>query len=239
LNAGTWDDNGNLRYGVYDLDENGNEVRNDELSNSTRLWNAAGNAIVPVTEQIVGPIGEHNPLGELFGRATDKFTKKLPSYLGRALVNELVGAGEEGVEEILGNVPEDLTSYGTDMFADPIIDPETGEVRTDQFGHEMRRHDTNVGRRAWNYGSNLVDNGNAFFGGALVDAVMRNIPTGDVANPSFLPTMGNAILKDRARLLTGVDPGEDIERPMTRDLGRRYASLFDDRGMVVNGEENG
>lgn len=197
LIAGDYDDQGRLRYGVTDAEGR----RDEQLSDSTRWWNAAGNAAVPLTEMIVGPVGEQIiPLEKIFH-------SELPSNptTWQVIKNALVGAAGEGVEEDLGNVFDEMTQYGpSGMFANPVTDSE-GKPMHDMYGHEIRDYGTNAEDRL----NALLDPGelaNAFAGGVTVDALMQMLPVARQIAP--------AVRRDAARRKTGVaqfiDP-EDLK----------------------------
>lgn len=223
LMAGGWDDEGNLRYGVYDTMPDGTKARNDAKSDDVRFSNAAGNFLVPFTEMIVGPVGEQIvPLEKLASLLDNR--RPVGSAVKRLLRDELIGMGAEGVEEILGNYFEDATAYGRDAYADPVLDESTGKPVTDMYGHETRNSSTPMWKRMDNFLGDFEGNANAFTGGALVDLAMRAPqllwwPNGDA---------WNAVMADRARLKTGaplyIAPEEVGE---WRDLGEDYASLYD------------
>lgn len=231
LTAGGWDDEGNLRYGVQDA----NGDIDEELSDSTRWWNMAGNAAIPLTEMLVGPVGEHIiPLEGL--------TSKIPfkTDTGKLIADTLVGYGAEGVEEDLGNVFEGLMQYGpSGAFANPVLD-ENGEPIKDIYGHEVRDAGTSLPQRAANF-VDPTDLSNAFLGGALVSPAM-GLATAPVNSQSFLRNIGPAVYRDYARNLTGVDRyvETDLERdirealeegripdvPAPRTVSNEYASRF-------------
>lgn len=227
LTAGGYDSKGNLKYGVFDEDESGNKVRNDKKSKDVRMSSALGNLAVPFTEQIVGPIGESViPL--------EKIANKIPmkSAVGKFLRNEIVGAGGEGVEEVLGNIFDEGTQYGPDMFADPVMDKSTNEPIKDQYGHEKRDESTPIWKRMNNFLTNTAENANSFAGGMLVDANMRLLPA----------PIGGAIgdfrmarKQDKARRLTGIP--EYINPDEVENVGsnKGYARLIDEDELAVSG----
>ena len=231
LTAGGWDDNGNLRYGVQDV----NGVFDDDLTESTRMWNTAGNAAIPLTEMMVGPVGEHIiPL--------EGITRRIPfkTDTGRLIADTLVGYGAEGVEEDLGNVFEDLMQYGpSGMFANAVLD-ENGQPIRDIYGHEVRNENTSIPERFMNF-VDPTSMSNAFLGGALVSPAM-GLMTAPINNQSFLRNIGPAVSRDYARNLTGVNRyvETDLERdvrealeegripdiPASRSVSDEYASRF-------------
>ena len=232
LTTGGWDDEGNLRYGVQDAEGDIDE----DLSESTRWWNSLGNAAIPLTEMLVGPVGEHIvPLEGVTSRIPFK------TDTGKLIADTLVGYGAEGVEEDLGNVFEGLMQYGpSGAFANPVLD-ENGEPIKDIYGHEVRDAGTNVAQRVGNF-FDPTDLSNAFVGGALVSPAM-GLATTPINGQSFLRNIGPAAYRDYVRNLTGVDRYNetDLERdvrealeegripdvPAPRRVSDRYASMFD------------
>lgn len=210
LSAGYYDDDGNLRFGEYtdshpkdaEPDAEPTKVRDEDRSNEIRWSGVLGNAAVPLTEMLVGPVGEELiPIGKLAERIPAK------SATGRWLIDAATGAGGEGIEEVLGNIFEDGTGYGwSGLFADPVLD-DNGQPVTDMYGHERRRTDQPGWLRSNNYVNDLQGNGNAFLGGALVDATLGLVPG--------LRGLGGAIMDDRRSIQSGtplyVSPDE-VER---------------------------
>ena len=187
LIAGSYDDDGNLRYGVM----NAKGERDDERSDSTRWWNAAGNAAVPLTEMIAGPVGEQIvPLERIFNSS-------LPSNptAWQVIKNALVGAAGEGIEEDIGNIFDELTQYGPrGLFANPVMN-KNGEIMRDMYGHEVRDYDTHAEDRMRSF----LDPGqlaNSFAGGVTVDALMQALPV--------MSQLAPAVRRDMARRKTGV-----------------------------------
>jgi hypothetical protein len=208
-NAGYYDDDGNLRYGV--TDENGNV--DEQLSDETRWWNTAGNALVPLTEMIVGPVGETIvPLEKIFGGLPSNPT------VGQVARNALIGAIGEGVEEDLGNIFDDWTQYGWQgLFANPKKD-KNGDIMYDAVGHEIRDYDTPALSRLANF-ANPADLANSFLGGAVVDALMQGVPVSG--------QLRSALQGDAARRQTGVR--QFVDPDMKREpvyLSPEYLSQF-------------
>ena len=232
LNRGGYDENGNLFEGV--VNEDG--TRNDSKSESAKWLNWLGNLTVPGTEMLVGPIGE---AGLPIGKVTDKFINP-KSATGRWLKNMIVGSIEEGIEENLGNVPEELTQYGLDAFAEPVINEKTNEPMKDLYGNEIRGQ-TSDRERLGNMAEAVFTDPNAFLGGALVSSVMQSVIPH--ANPETrrMEVAGTELMKainrDLAKVSSGADryiPASDEELENTEfvDLGDKYASLFDN--MIVS-----
>lgn len=210
LIAGNYDDNGNLVYGVSDKDGK----RDDKLSEETRWWNAAGNAAVPFTEMIVGPIGEQIvPLEKIFGKMPANPT------LRQLVRNEIIGAIGEGVEEDLGNLAEEATQYGpSGMFANKIED-ENGNQVYDQSFHEARDYDTPIEDRVRNM-LNPQDLANSFAGGVVVDALMQS--------PFVVPQIRPALQRSNALRRTGVSQFVEPEKQERRELSDSYLEGFRD-----------
>lgn len=218
--AGNYDDKGNMVYGV----SNARGERDDQLSEETKWWNAAGNMAIPLTEQIVGPIGNQIvPLERIFGELPANPT------LRQLLTNELIGAIGEGVEEDLGNVFEDWTQYGLrGMFANPVVD-ENGNQVYDQAFHELRDYDTPMADRLRN-ALNPMDLANSFAGGVTVDALMQA--------PFLAPEIRPALQRSRALSRTGVRQFVDPEERERQELAESYLEgfndLYDDERMSAN-----
>lgn len=210
LSAGDYDEQGNLRYGVFDVDGNRDDARSDSL----RFWNTLGNAAVPLTEWMVGPVGEELvPIGKVFG--------KMPAYptLAQLAKYGLIGAAEEGIEEIFGNPFEEITNYGLEgMYTDQLRN-ENDEPIYDVSGHELRDYDTGAIRRLIN-AADLADIGNAFAGGVAVDLLMQALPGGQLYKAP------GAIARDVARMQTGVRPYVETEAELkareAREKGKEY-----------------
>jgi len=211
LIAGNYDDEGKPRYGVYD--EKGN--RNDELSDSNLFWNTAGNAAVPLTEMLVGPIGEELiPIGKFFRKDTP-----YPTF-GQLLKNTIIGAAEEGIEEDLGNVFEDLTQYGLPgLFANEVKD-EQGNVVYDDTNRALRDYDTPIGDRFAN-ALDVPSLLNSFIGGAAVTPAM-DLLYSPLSNQTFFRQLGPSINRSRAIRNTGITPyvETDQEREMREAMER-------------------
>lgn len=223
LIAGDYDDEGNLRYGVSD--ENGDV--DDARSDRVKFWNIAGNALVPFTEQIVGPVGEHViPIerwsDSIFGAIPrDSAGNPLNPSLGQLLRNEVVGAFGEGVEEDFGNIFDEITQYGPEgMFTNQMTDAD-GNPMYDLAGHEIRDYGTSAEDRLRNL-LDLEDLGNSFAGGVGVDALMRLVP--------FLSEVPAAARTQQARRKTGVRQYRAPEpQEKRRRLSKEYLDSFDDR----------
>lgn len=209
LIAGDYDDQGRLRYGV--TNEKGE--MDDELSDSTRWWNAAGNAAVPLTENIAGGVGS-DPARKLVDAVTgNRFVLPSNPTTMQVIVNALLDAAGEGLEEDIGNVFDDITQYGpSGAFANTMVD-EYGRPMRDMYGHEVRDYDTRLEDRA-NTFMDPGDLANSFAGGVTVDALMQAIPIASQLIPS--------VRRDIARRKTGVrqfvDPGEREKRLIDNSL---------------------
>ena len=238
MQSAEYDDKGNLVYSP----RHGGEVPEWTSAlpgfltdqDSGKWWNALGNAVVPLTENIAGDIGS-DPLKKLVNKAVGG-RLDLPSnpttmqVIGNALM-DMVG---EGVEEDVGNVFDEITQYGpAGMFADQATD-EYGRPMYDRTGHEIRDYDTSLSNRF----ANLVDPddlANSFAGGVVVDALMNLLPMPGYVNGRLRPTfqnsapyqIGQAVRRDLARKATGVDQWVDPEYPEFTPVSDEYASMFD------------
>lgn len=222
LTMGDYDDEGNLRHGIFSTDENGNIVRNDDKTESTRWWNSAGNLLVPFTEMIVGPVGE-----EIIPLA--KLVEKLPidSPLAKYLTNMLIGKLGEGVEEVLGNPFEEATDQGEDAYADPMLD-ENGEPIHDMYGHEMRDSSTPGWKRMDNFFGDVANNVNAFLGGMGVAGAMGF--HGDVTGlPRAINAQRGMSLQKRENpnARQYVEP-EELSPEEVVDLAPEYEKIYPD-----------
>lgn len=226
LIAGGWDDEGNLRYGVQDASGDIDQ----KASDTTRMWNALGTAAIPLTEQLVGPVGSHIiPLEGL--------TSKIPfrSYLGKHIADTLVGGAAEGIEEDLGNIFDELMQYGpSGAFANPVM--RDGEVIRDMYGHEVRDPESTAALQRASRFFDPTELANSFLGGAAVSGLL--------GSPQFLGGLQPSIMADRARLTSGVNKyvETDLERdvrealengeipdvPSSRKVSDRYVSQFND-----------
>jgi len=248
LTRGGYDENGNLFQGVINKDGS----RNDEKSRITNNLNTIGTASVPLTEMLVGPIGE---FGLPVGKTINKYLPS-KSATGEWLRNLLIGGMEEGIEENLGNMFEEPTQYGVDAWGSPVINEATGQPMRDLYGNEIREDVSDRERLAGMLGDVFTDP-NAFAGGALVSGAMEALPgrgtwignrqrlmTPD-GNVVYGPRQGGlsqAIMQDRARHASGASryvpaSDEEDEREFI-DLGPEYASLFDNMIVEDDTEED-
>lgn len=216
LAFGDYDDNGNLRYGV--TSPNG-EI-DDSLANDARFWNTLGNFSVPLTEEIVGPVGEELiPVRKMLGW-------QLPDnpLTSEVVKDFLVGMVEEGVEEDLGNIFDELTSYGpSGAFAQQAVDEE-GRPMYDLTGHEIRNTSTSIPDRIRNF-INPQDLANSFVGGALVDTAMQMNP---IMPGNFWGNVAAANQAKRIRQELGIDRLVEPEEREHRELSDSYLSQFSD-----------
>lgn len=255
LIAGNYDDNGNLRYGVTDPDGNFYDDRSDRL----RLTNAALNAAVPMTENIAGDIGS-SPFKNLLSRIGLLQPLGASPGLSRVLTNFLIDAAGEGIEEIVGNVFDEATSYGEDMYATPYTYIGYDGVERpvlDAANREVRRFDTPIAvappwdpaRSSGEDGASLIDDrlgnvmssggdfANAFYGGVLVDAVMNLLGLSE--NGPLVPRIVNGAIASDARRHTGVAPfvsPDDVvpKAGVGAGVDEGYADRYDD---IISREE--
>jgi len=214
LGFGNYDSNGNLRYGIIDADGNINREASDEA----RFWNALGNASVPLTEQIVGPVGEYGlPVRKLLN--IDLPTS--PTYRD-VLADLAMGAFEEGVEEDLGNIFDELTNYGPrGMFTNQAVD-DSGMPMYDVTGHEIRDYSTSTRDRLANLG-NVEDLANAFTGGAAVDLAMQSNP---LMPGNVWSNLGNVRYNNELRRNLGIDRYVDPRETRRQKVSEDYLSQF-------------
>lgn len=230
LIAGNYDKDGNIVYGVED--EKG--ARDERRSEDLKTWNAAGNALVPFTEMIVGPVGEQIiPLEKIFGGVPSNPTT------GQVLKNFLIGAAGEGVEEDLGNVFEDLTQHGWEgLFANQKKDKQ-GNPIYDQYSHEVRDYDTPLPDRLRN-AVKADDLANSFAGGVAVDALMDALltPVSDTSLRQILPAARRDIARHKTGVRQFVDPGEIEDRALSDSFLGNYSNEIDDEDFEELGANN-
>lgn len=216
LAFGDYDDDGRLRYGV--TTPNG-EI-DESKANDAKFWNALGNFAVPLTEEIVGPVGkEIIPVRKMLGW-------QLPDNpLASEVVKDfLAGMVEEGVEEDLGNIFDELTSYGpSGAFARQAVDKE-GRPMYDLTGHEVRDTSTPFSERLQNF-ANPQDLANSFAGGALVDAAMQLNP---IMPGNLWYNVASANRAKRIRQDLGIDRFVEPEEREHQELPESYLSQFSD-----------
>ena len=228
---------GSDRYISADQDETTGELK-PSYNDVQLLANAVGNAIVPLTEEIAGPISGSSLIEKLSGDIPNNPTKK------QVLQGFLTGMIGEGLEEIVGNFFDGITNQGDAAFGNPttpegerLLDDNGEPVRdengnykfvdvngepltswTDNVGHEYVDRNTPINERVRNF-LNLNDLANAFFGGALVDTVMQL--------PSVAPDFARASRLDKIRRQTGTQQYVETERDRMRDEARRNGRKFD------------
>lgn len=222
--AAYYDDDGNLRYGVQEAytDDNGDvSLRvNNELSDSTRLWNALGTAAVPFTEEIAGSVGGSDFLGNLLGVSDEAMERIASPTLRQLITRRLYGPIGEGLEEVAGNWFDEATNYGPSrMWADPVLD-EDDEPVYDIVGHEIRNGDTSLVNKAVN-AYNPADIGNALAGGILVSEVM--------GLPGIFDRFGEygtAIRNQERMREMGINPYVMPKETARREVPREYLDQF-------------
>lgn len=223
LAGGFYDENGSLRYGVRQPDGSYDQVGD---ADKARFWNTLGNAAVPLTEEIVGPIGEEGiPLRKGLGRLFNRSFELPDNPTVREVLGDLaLGMFEEGIEEDLGNVFDDMTSYGVSgMFADQATD-EGGNPLYDLTGHEVRDETTPALTRLRNF-ADADDLANAWAGGALVDLAMQANP---LMRGNVWGNLGRANDARRIRQELGL---ERLAQPVRTDavqVPQSFLDRFDD-----------
>lgn len=225
------------------LDMYGNRIESDGTIKPTytpinQLFNTVGNAIVPLTEMLAGPLSGSSLIESLAGKIPSNPTTR------QVLQNFGLGMLGEGLEEIVGNLPEELTTQGTAAFGNPVspegerlLDDEGNPVldeygnykfqdiygnpmtyMTDETGHVYQDENTPWDQRLANF-LDIPDLANAFAGGALVDAVMQ-APTEILPSLFGRPTLRygggvqwdpGSVQRDRMRQQTGIPQYVDPE----------------------------
>lgn len=166
LNAGYYDDAGNLRYGVTDRYGNVDDSKSAEAAMSNTL----GTALVPLTERIAGNIGSSPLETALTAAGLYPVLKANPTAMN-VLANFAAGAAGEGVEEIIGNYFDELSTYGpTSMYRNQVYDA-SGNPMYDITGREIREYYTPEEKRYLN-ALDPADMANAFVGGVGVDLLL-------------------------------------------------------------------
>lgn len=216
LAFGDYDDNGRLRYGVTTPDGKIDE----SMANNAKFWNTLGNFAVPLTEEIVGPVGEELiPVRKMLGW-------QLPDnpLASEVIKDFLAGMVEEGVEEDLGNIFDEFTSYGPNgAFAKQAVDMD-GMPMYDLTGHEVRDTSTSIPERLQNF-ANPQDLANSFAGGALVDAAMQLNP---IMPGNLWYNMAAANRAKRIRQDLGIDRFIEPDKREHQELPESYLSQFSD-----------
>lgn len=138
----------------------------NEVASST-----VGSAILPVTEHLWGPLGEH-----IFNGPTRAVLSHIPGIKNLNLESVpgrwFTGTSDEGVEEIFGNIVEELINSGqSGWYANDVMkqNPE-GEwvVDYDKQGR-AKKEDTNVIDRLRNF---IFDAPEAYVGGAALGGIL-------------------------------------------------------------------
>ena len=133
-----------------------------------RILSTLGNAALPLTERLWGPIG---------GTVLGGVTKRIPGVrdVGERISHAkpwqryLAGIGGEAAEEIPGNIVEEfMNGSGFDWYANPIFD-ENSNPRYDQQGRQMYDPNTPIGQRVGNF---LADAPMAMLGGAAMGGIL-------------------------------------------------------------------
>lgn len=133
-----------------------------------RILATLGNAALPLTERLWGPIG-----GSVLGGVT----KRIPGVknIGEAIEQAkpwqryLAGTVGEAAEEIPGNIVEEfMNGSGFDWYANPVLDV-NGNPRYDQQGRQMYDPNTPIGQRVGNF---LADAPMAMLGGAAMGGIL-------------------------------------------------------------------
>lgn len=242
---------GSDRYISADFDKNG-DLR-PTYSDVQQTANATGNMLVPLTEQLAGPISGHSLIEALSGDMPSNPTVR------QILTNYALGAFGEGIEEDVGNVFDELTDQGdaaygmpTTRNGEPLLDENGEPVRnedgtykyvnvwgepmtemTDASGHVYKSGEDKINSRLRRV-VNPSDMANAFAGGALVDTFMQGIP--------ILRSLGPAINRGQVRRNTGVDryidaPIDNDENYEWQEVDDKYLMPFSNKSMRVRDSE--
>lgn len=174
------DDDGSLRY---DPENDPNSSGNPLLDPRVTSGMMAGS--VPVTEDLVGPIGDAGSGGRFLEKYFDGPGWK--NALGRWILDW----NSEGWEEVGGNIPEELQRYGLPGAFGNYLDENGNVVATeseaakDENGKPIKQQWSPLPDRLYNAGipmvrddklqvnpEALVNNVNAYIGGAAISAPM-------------------------------------------------------------------
>lgn len=189
-----------------------------------------GSAIMPVTEHLWGPLGEHLFNGPTRFVLDKTIGRALPNGTGRGLDSTpgrwLTGTSDEGVEEIFGNIVEELINNGAlDWYADDVVKrDDNGNVMLDDRGKPMverdnqnrvLKQDTDLTTRLRNF---LADAPEAYAGGAML---------GGILGAGRIPQYKNEILeqleKENSNKQTEVDVDQLLKTSSLSDMDRRRA----------------
>lgn len=138
----------------------------NDMSNIDRLSSIGANLLMPATEGLFGRFG-----GALFGKPIRKGLKKIENKVGRTSVQPWLEYAQpivgEGFEEVLGNIPEEISNYGiSGAFANANVDDD-GEKKYTESGYEDRNNATGFLDRFKNFWS-PEQAGEAFDAGSLM-----------------------------------------------------------------------
>lgn len=113
-------------YASGDIDPKTGEF-NPTVSDIDKIAGVTGNALIPLTENIAGNVSGRSFIPALSGEVPVNPT------LQQLLKAWFLGNLGEGIEEIPGNVVDELTMYADNAYGMPI-DPETGEPLVERKG---------------------------------------------------------------------------------------------------------
>lgn len=221
---------GSSQYLSADYDDEGHI--SPTYNDMQQVMNFAGNSLVPLTEQIAGPVSGHSAIEWLSGKS------KPGSNVRQVLRDFGLGMVGEGMEEVVGNFFDELTNQGLAAYGAPtnedgerLLDENGEPVRdengnykyvdvygnpmeymTDETGHVYQDRNTPIDQRLRNM-LNLEDAKNALLGGALVDATMQLVPIPGIPKEARLRNqLKEAARRDQIRDQLGLAPYKEVER---------------------------
>lgn len=174
-----------MQQGYQDYLNNTYSLLSENPTREQQVTAATGSFLMPLTERLWGPLGE-----AMFKTGpTEKLLQMTPlpeSVTNRTLPRWAMGASDEGIEEIAGNIAEEYQQNGLDWYSDDVykrdkngdilINPTTGEQlkETDSQGR-VSKEDSNLATRLRNY---IAEAPLAYLGGATLGGVLgaANIP---------------------------------------------------------------
>lgn len=173
-----WNNANAMQPGYQDYLNGTYSLLSDNPTREQQVTSATGSFAMPFTERIWGPLGE-----AMFKTGPTKKllqTLRVPdSVTERALPRWLIGASDEGVEEIAGNLVEGYQQNGLDWYAnDRYKREDNGELKLDSEGNPIvdrdtqgraRKEPTSGGERILNF---IKDAPLAYTGGAALGGVL-------------------------------------------------------------------
>lgn len=230
---------GSSQYLSAKYDENGHIV--PTYNDTQRAMNFAGNALVPLTEQIAGPVSGHSAIEWLSGKS------KPGSSVKQILRDFALGMLGEGLEEVIGNFFDELTNQGLAAYGNNVDEEgkslldENGDYKdtdiygnpmtymTDETGHTYKDINTPIGDRVRNM-LNPEDALNAMLGGAIVDATMQLVPMPGInsRDTRLFPQLRDAARRDKIREQLGLTPYREVERGDEEIDPNLFSEIFEE-----------